>query len=354
MKSRANKAMPTSPERILVIKLRATGDVVLATPVIENLKRRFPRARLAFLTEEASADILRWNPLLDELIVLPVRRWNRQGFRGSWREQVRFYGNLRRKRFDLVIDLFGNPRSAVLTWLTGAPKRVGYAFRGRRHAYNTVVAPSERTRHEVQFHLEALEALEIPLATDRTAVIPPRNAEVRAQRWMRAHAPDDRPVVGLNPGGGWAIKRWPPEYFGRLADALIDEYGVRILVFWGPGEEGIVEEITRVMKHRPLVLPEATLADLGAYLKRCSLLVSNDSGPMHMAAALEVPTVGIFGPTDPLAQGPWGKEHGVVRQETVDCLGCNRTACPIGNICMTTLDPDTVMAKVRSFLPVET
>lgn len=346
--------MSADPDRILVIKLRATGDVVLATPVIENLKRRFPQARLSFLTEEASADILRWNSLLDELIVLPVRRWERAGFSGSWREQARFYRNLRRKRFDLAIDLFGNPRSAILTWLTGAPDRVGYAFRGRRHAYNTVVTPSNQTRHEVLFHLEALEAMNIPIAANRASVAIPGAAETMAGRWLRENASEGRAVIGLNPGGGWAIKRWPPEYFGRLADALIDEYGVEILILWGPGEEGLAGEVAGAMEHRPLMLPAATLAELGAFLKHCGLVVSNDSAPMHMAAALNVPTVGIFGPTAPRAQGPWGVGHGVVRQETVECLGCNRVDCPIGNICMTTLEPREVLAKVRSFMPVGT
>lgn len=346
--------MPLTPERILVIKLRATGDVVLATPVIENLKRRFPRARISFLTEEASADVLRWNPFLDDLIVLPVRRWKRAGLRRSWREQARFYHNLRRKRFDLAIDLFGNPRSAVLTRLTGAPDRVGFAFRGRRLAYNIVIEPPEQAGHEVLFHLESLEALDVPVATDRPEIAVPGTADARAQSWLDDNVPADRSVVGLNPGGGWPVKRWPPDRFGRLADALIDEYGVDVLVLWGPGEEGLAEEVADAMRNRPLVLPAASLAELGAYLKRCRLLVSNDSGPMHMAAALNVPTVGIFGPTNPRAQGPWGDGHGVVRKESVDCLGCNRTECPIGNICMTTLEPSEVLAKIRPYIPVET
>lgn len=346
--------MPHDPRRILVIKLRATGDVVLATPVIENLKRRFPRALLSFMTEEASADILRWNPLLDELIVLPLRRWGSRGIRGSWREQVRFYRDLRRRRFDLAIDLFGNPRSAVLTWLTGAPVRVGYAFRVRRHAYTTVVMPSGQPGHEVLFHLKALEALHIPVATDRPRIAIPGTADVKAGAWLGEHAPDARTVIGLNPGGGWTIKRWPPEFFGRLADTLIDEYGVVVLILWGPGEEGLVARTTSAMRNRPLVLPEATIAELGAYLKRCGLLISNDSAPMHMAAALNVPTVGIFGPTDPRAQGPWGDGHAVVRKESVDCLGCNRIKCPIGNICMTTLEPGALLEQIRTHIPAGT
>lgn len=342
--------MLPSFESILIIKLRATGDVILATPVIENLKKNFPKARLSFLTEEASADILRWNPFLDELLVLPIKHWQRKGFWRTWREQFRFYRNLRRKRFELVIDLFGNPRSALLTWLTRASTRVGYAFRGRRYAYTTVVRPQQQTRHEVLFHLEALETLGISIKSKNPTIVIPSNYEKQASRWLGENITGNRTLIGLNPGGGWAIKRWSPEYYGQLADALIAEYGVAVLILWGPGEEWIADEVTRKMKHCPHILPEVTLGELGAYLKCCRLLVSNDSGPMHMAAALNVPTIGIFGPTDPNAQGPWGDGQGVVRQENVDCLGCNRTSCPIGNVCMTTLYPSEVMLKIRSVL----
>lgn len=342
--------MPPYFENILIIKLRATGDVVLSTPVIENLKKYFPKARISFLTEEASADILRWNPFLDELIVLPRKHWEREGLWSTWRDQVGFYRNLRRKRFDLVIDLFGNPRSALLTWLTRASTRVGYAFRGRRYAYTTVVIPKQPTSHEVLFHLETLEALEIPIRTNRLMIGLPHAYKIQANRWLRENITGDRTVIGLNPGGGWAIKRWPPEYYGQLADSLIEEYGAAVLIFWGPGEEWIVDEVTRNMKNCPSILPEVTLGELGAYLKCCRLLISNDSGPMHMASALKVPTIGIFGPTDPLAQGPWGDEQEVIRQEKVDCLGCNRTSCRVGNICMTTLYPSDLMLEIRSVL----
>ena len=345
--------MPRNPRRILVIKLRATGDVVLATPVIENLKRRYPRARLSFLTEEASADVLRWHPMLDELIVLPLRRWGSQGILGTWREQARFYRNLRRKRFDLAIDLFGNPRSALLTWLSGAAESGGFRLPAAPpRLHHGGHALQSRPQHEVLFHLEALEALDIPVAADRPRVAIPGTADRKAGEWLREHVTGARAVIALNPGGGWAIKRWPPEFFGRLADALIDEYGVAALILWGPGEEELVARVTGAMRNRPLVLPVATLAELGAFLKRCGLLVSNDSAPMHMAAAMNVPTVGIFGPTDPRAQGPWGDGHGVVRKESVDCLGCNRIKCPIGNICMTTLEPGELLEQIRAYIPV--
>jgi predicted lipopolysaccharide heptosyltransferase III len=339
------------PHRILIIKLRAIGDVVLATPVIENLRRRYPDRYIAFLTEEASADIVADNPFLHECIVLERKRWRTLPWRGRIREQADFLRTLRRKRFDLVIDLFGNPRSAILTLLSGAPHRVGFAFRGRRHCYTLQVPPAGGEVHEVDFNLDALRALGVPVVTTRPRIHIPAPAGQRARDWLaRQEGQKERPLIGLNPGGGWAIKRWPPERFAVLADALMEACGVRILLFWGPGERPIVEAVVRSMRGTPLILPEVSLKELAAYLQCCALLISNDSGPMHMAAALGVPTVGIFGPTNPALQGPYGAGHRVVRQETVPCLGCNRLTCPIGNLCMTTLAPETVFQAVQPYL----
>ena len=347
--------MSIVPKRILIIKLRAIGDVVLATPVIENLKQHFPEAHLTFLTEEASAEVVRWNPFLDELIVLPLKSWKQLGFTKSWRMQIKFYLNLRRKRFDLVIDLFGNPRSALLTWLTGASERIGYDFRGRHYAYNRVISTRNKSiRHEVLFHLDSLSALDVPAQVRNPLVVVPKMAMIRAVRWLTDKNMVNRKIIGLNPGGGWDIKRWPPDKFGRLADLLINHFDVEILILWGPGEEQLVEEVVNSMKHSPQVLPQTTLLELAGYLQCCHLLISNDSGPMHIAAALDVTTIGIFWPTDPEGQGPWGNKHIVVQQDKVDCLGCNRTDCLIGNICLTTLEPEDVLAKIDASLPSKT
>lgn len=339
----------SDPQRILIVKLRAIGDVVMATPVIENLRNRFPNSHIAFLTEEASADAVRFNPFLDECIVLPRKSWQQMSWRKSWPGQIAFLRGLRQKRFDLVIDLFGNPRSALLTWMTNAPQRVGYAFRIRKYAYTQAIEPRGGDVHEVEFHLDALRALHIPVRTTAPRLDTPDELRLRAGQWMEIQgATDGRPLVGLNPGGGWAIKRWPPDRFATLADLLTDRYDARILLLWGPGERSIIETVAGGMKTQALLLPEVSLAELCAFLRHCTVVISNDSGPMHMAAAVGVPTVGIFGPTHPVLQGPYGPGHRFIREETVACLGCNRLSCPIGNICMTRLAPETVFDVVRT------
>lgn len=336
--------------RILIIKLRAIGDVLLATPVIENVRRACPDAHLAFLTERASEGVVDENPFLDEVIILDRVTWQTLPVWARLREQVAFYQSLRSRGFDLAIDLFGNPRSAILTALSGARHRVGFAFRVRRHLYNIVVTPRGGSVHEVEFNLDALRAIEMPIHT--TAPLFPVSSALReeARTWLDAHGvrPGDR-LVGLNPGGGWVTKRWTPQRFAGVADALIREYGAHVLLLWGPGERPLVDIVTRAMRSSPLILPETTLKGLGAFLSWCTLMISNDSGPMHIAAAMGIPTIGIFGPTNPALQGPYGQGHTVVRQEGLPCLGCNLLICRIGHLCMQTLPEEAVLRAVNDY-----
>lgn len=341
---------PANSERILIIKLRAIGDVVMAMPVIENLRLAYPDAFLAFLTEEASADILAGNPFLDEVLVLPRRTWRSLPRLTRWRAQGQFYRTLRARRFDLVIDLFGNPRSAILSLLSGARHRLGYSFRMRKYCYTQRIRPRGGEVHEVEFHLDAVRALNLPTPVSQPHVFVPEQAAQGAMDWVTANGlAHGTRLIGLNPGGGWAVKRWPPERFAVLADRLITEYDARIILFWGPGEEALVEAIRRHMNHPALSIPAVSLSEMGAFLKHLTLLISNDSGPMHIAAALGVPTIGIFGPTNPFLQGPYGPSGRVVREESVSCLGCNQVTCAIGNICMTHLAPETVFFAVLSY-----
>ncbi len=150
-------------------------------------------------------------------------------------------------------------------------------------------------------------------------------------------------VVGLNPSGGWSTKRWGLEHYAKLGDLISERYKASIILLWGPGEDADAEFIQRHMKAKAHLIPRTTLSQLGAIIGRCSFIVSNDSGPMHIAAALNVPTLGIFGPTNPFQQGPYGKNHRWVRKDDLDCLECALTKCPIGNICMTTLEVESVM-----------
>ncbi len=324
-------------ERILVIKLRAVGDVVLSTVVLKNLREAFPGVSLEFLTEKGGAGILEGNPFLNRLHV-----YDRRTMTG-----LRLIRMVRSRRYDLVIDLFGNPRTALVTRLSGARYRVGFRFRTRTYAYNIVVEPRGAIVHNTQFNLDALEKIGVPVIDRSLHIVPGEQEEASVASFWDRQFPSPTPVVALHSGGGWETKRWPAERFAALADVLQTQYHAVVLLPWGPGEEADVERIRSLMKTEAIIPPATNLLELAALLRRCSLMVSNDSGPMHIAAAMGTPVLGLFGPTNPRLQGPFGKKVITVRNEAVECLGCNLTVCPIGNPCMKDLDIQRVLDAIE-------
>ncbi len=330
----------TAVRTILLIKLRAVGDVLLSTIVIKNVRAAFPAARIDFLTEPPARDIVQGNPGIDRTIVYDLKV----------KSPLAYIMDLRASSYDLVIDLFGNPRTALLTRLSAARYRVGFNFRGRSYAYNIVGQPRGDRVHNTQFNLDAIELIGIPII-DRSLHLPITAAdEEYVDRFLPRAEYAGSMLVGLNTGGGWYTKRWSLERFAGLADRLVLKYGARIVLPWGPGQKEEVEKVQSLAEKTVLIPPQTNLRQLGALLKRCSFVVSNDSGPMHIAAAVGTPVLGIYGPTNPDLQGPYGENHIIVREEGLDCLGCNLTTCPIGHPCMVNLSVESVMNGVERLM----
>ena len=328
-----------TPKKILVIKLRAIGDVILATPVVENLRQAFPQAQIDFLTEKMCAPIVAGHPALHEVLILDRKQV------GASRRLIH---QIRQRRYDLVFDLFGNPRSAVLTLLSGAPQRVGFRFRVRQYAYNVKVEPRGDRVHEVEFNLDALRTLQIPIVTRQLLVAVDEASENFATQFWRENGLENRLVVGLNASGGWYTKRWPLEFFAQLGDRVQRELNAVILLLWGPGEYEDVTAIAQTMRGSAVLAPATNLKQLAALLSRLNLLVSNDSGPLHLAAAMGTHVVGIYGPTRPDLQGPWGEGHEVISKTGLPCLGCNGVTCRIvTHDCMKQLEVEKVWEIIR-------
>ncbi len=332
--------MPATPGRILVIKLRAIGDVLLSTVVLPDLRAAFPDARIDMLCERPSADVLRGNPALDDVVVIDPKT------DGS----LPILRRVRARRYDLVIDLFGNPRSAIIAAASGAPKRVGYRFGWRRWCYTDIVEPRGGEVHNTEFNRDALRRLGVPVGASLPFFPLAPEAEEFAGQFLSARGLAGAPILGINAGGGWYTKRWEPERFAALARLVGTQYDAPVLLFWGPGEKERAEEIQSSLGGDAALIPPTSLKQLASLLKHCSLLVTNDSGPMHIAASLGVPIVALFGPTNPQFQGPVGSPSCVVRNETLDCLGCNLTDCPIGLPCMRALGAEEVFEKIRTFV----
>jgi lipopolysaccharide heptosyltransferase I len=332
--------------KILIIKLRAIGDVVLSTIVIDNLRRSFPAATIDFLTEAACQEVVLGHPQLDDVIVLDRKSIARLSPWGQLRANCDFLRRIRAARYDLVFDFFGNPRSALLTWYSGAAWRVGYNYRMRQKAYNVVVPSRASEVHEAEWHLDALDRLGIPTPSRHLAFSVSAAAEGTADSFWREAGLHDQLVMALNFSGGWAAKRWPIERFASLAGKLVERYGARIIAIWGPGEETEAHRLAESATVPVTLIPKTGLKELAAILARVDLMITTDSGPMHIAAAMATPCVALFGPTDYRLQGPYGRNHQIVVKQGLACLGCNRIACDHIS-CMNGLMVEDVLAAVE-------
>lgn len=353
--------------KILLVRPRLIGDVLLTTPALGALRRRFPDARLTYVVEPMAAPVLSSNPHLEELIVLQHRRgWSRLA--EDWRVAAR----LRRKEFDVAIDLHGGPRSAWLTFASRARIRVGYDVSGRRWMYTHVV-PRPRgygPRHSVRNQWDLLipvdgglgeadpdiDRLEMPV-TDAG------RRSVRAKLRALDVADGSAPIV-VHVGAGNEFRKWPETSFAEVAAALAEEDSRRAVVIVGSGDDA--SAIERVVAGARQLAPSAaarivpaadwTLPELRALMDVATLFVGGDSGPMHIAAASDVPIVAIFGPTLPVHWAPWRPARlpfVAVEPGPLDCRPCDQRVCSPGDYrCLRSTRASTVITAARRLLEI--
>jgi heptosyltransferase I len=340
-------------ERILIVKLSAIGDIIHTLPAVAALRRAYPDAWLAWMVERAGAGLLRGNPDLDELITVDTHAWRANywmGLRHAWYVTR----HLRRASFDLCIDFQGLLKSALFTYLSGAPQRLGFPRQMCReplsavftNLHGPIVDPS---LHVVDQLMELLQPIGVATA-ERRFTIPLTEADEHfAERvWRESGLRSDVPVVVLYPGAAWETKRWGELNFARLNDALIRRLQVRTLLTWGPGEEPLIQRVVRATAYTPAIAPATTLLQLAALIARGRAFVGGDTGPLHLAAAVGTPTVALFGPSDPRRNGPYGLGH-VVLHRQLPCSNCYQRTCNHWE-CLPGIEVDTVVNAVARLL----
>ena len=290
---------------ILIVRLSAVGDAVHGLPVLCALRDFFPRARLSWVVEERAAAVLRGHPALDRLITVP-RGWLR-----SPRALLRLRRTLREVRPEIAIDLQGLTKSAVAAWLSGAGLRIGFARPEGRELSRTLNNRLVKSTapHVVDRYLELLEPLGIVRPAVRFEVPRDFEGEATMGRFIR-----DRGLAGgfalLNPGAGWPSKRWPTDRFAAVARHLGQRRHLPTIVVWAGQEEwAFADRIITTAGGTAHIAPKTTLGELGELARRATLCVSADTGPLHLAAAIGVPCVGLFGPMPADRNGPYGAEH---------------------------------------------
>lgn len=299
------------PARILIVRLSAMGDVVHAMPAVAALRRAHPGAHIGWAIEPAWAPLL-GPELVDKVHLVPSRRWTRSPLSPrTWREIRMTRAELKQAGYDVALDMQGNVRSALIQRWSGAPRRIGEAHPREplaRLFYNQRVAHS--SVHIIDQDLELASAI----FNDKLSyVATPFPVDHDAQQWAEAvvSAHPAAKFAMLLPGAGWGTKRWPPERYGEVAREL-SVLGFHSFINIGPGEEALGFATASVANGAATALP-AALPRLIELLRRCSLCIGGDTGPLHLACALGVPTVGIFGPKDPARNGPYAVPSRVLR-----------------------------------------
>lgn len=327
--------------KILVIKFGGIGDVLMSTPVLPNLREYFPNAHIDYLTLIKNRDVLMDNHYIDRVLTFDAR------IDKSW-DLLR---HIRDKGYNLVIDLFGNPRTALLTYVTGAKYRVGFKFRGRRYAYNIKIDGRGGEVHNSDFNLDALIKAGIPIVSKKLNLSVNVVHKEYSDKYLRDNKLGNEFLIGIAITGGWESKRYKIKDYIELISLLSSKYKVKFLILWGNKKEyKDAQEIKSAHKDTAFIIPDSPIRYLAALIKTCKVVIGNDSGPLHLAGAVEVPVLGIYGPTNPKLQGPYGKQNVTVENTKLDCLHCNLLDCPIGNVCMTELSKQTILEKFEELI----
>ncbi len=325
--------------KILVLRYRSIGDIVLSTPVLEALKLTFPKARIDMVVDDVFEDVCYGNPYIDYLILHKRDTSGMSRFHRTMTE-LKFIAKIRKQKYDMVIDLHCGPRSAKLAWLSGARYRVGHRIRMRSKLfYNIPITTGTVHMHTADVLLQAITAIGGVQPPEKKLFLSyrPEEKEFVTDFLRKFDVSEKDTLVMVHPGARVDIKRLPAEKMGQLVRWMSDELGVKV-VFAGSNAD--IAEIANIVSYsgkRGLIATNLKLGHLAALIDSCGLFIGNDSGPMHMAAALGVPIVAFFGPSDPAIWSPLSPHAKVMRNAPLmECQPCDQKNCPhTGMHCMT-------------------
>jgi len=258
------KINKTEIKKILIIKPRGIGDIILSTIVLDNLSSCFPAAEIHYLVEEFAKQSVEDNPLIKKIHTMQKT------------EFAYFVARrIRKEKYDLIIDLWSNPRSAQITFLSGAKYRLGYSYRGRRYAYNIKAVADRGDVHSAEHNLELLKAIDVPITSKNIHYHINKNSQEKADRFIKESKLINRAIIGIIPSGGWESKRCDAENWIEICRELVNQFDVSLLLLWGPGDEGDVKKIKSELKDEIVVTPETDVDEMAALINNCDLIIAN-------------------------------------------------------------------------------
>jgi len=333
-------------KNILIVKLSAIGDVIHALPVAHALKESYPHARITWVVEKPAFDLLTNNPDIDEIIIFDKPQF--KSLTGLFTNGYTFAQELRAHKFDLAIDLQGLFKSAAISYLSGALKRLVYCnARELSQVIGQRICGDHEQGHVVDRYLDVAQYLGCNVDDAQFPIhITPSEAQQTVAIANHAGLRLDNPYVVLAPGTNWPSKCWPTTHFAELVDKLYDHHIIPVII-GGPNDQRLAEEIMANTQVPPIDLTGKTsMKQLAYIIKQSQVFVGGDTGPMHLAVAVGTKVVTMFGPTDPKRNGPYGQNHTVLLVAQL-CQGCWQRKCPKNSDCLATISADTVLAAVQ-------
>jgi lipopolysaccharide heptosyltransferase II len=340
--------------RILIIKPSSLGDVIHTLPLLKALRDQLPAAYIAWLISPEFKDIIEGNPYLDRIFLFQKEKWGRPyRIPLTIKEFFLLIRQIRRERFQLAIDVQGLLRSSIVAYFSRAPYRVGFE-NAREFSpifYNQKVLVPNVDIHAVDRYLSLIPGKRDEPAKPEFPLQIPEMVRDNMRDILRQNQVDiNQQIFLINPGAKWNTKRWPVKNYACLVQYIKEQFGGHIILIGGNGDKQLAEEVASYSRSNLTVLTGKTsLKQLAALMQMSTLLITNDSGPMHLANAVGTPTVAIFGPTNPIRTGPYHGNYIVVRRE-LSCIPCYLRKCPTGQECLQELGVDQVMVAVNQIM----
>lgn len=332
-------------DNILIINTTAIGDTLLSTPAIWAIRNGFSEARITVLASSVAKAVLLNNPNVDEIIEHPGKVDLIYALKFP-----KLLRKLKEREFDLAVILHANdPDAAPLAYLSGAPHRVGWTESKLSFLHTIPVKTRISGVHTIDVRLGNLAPLGIHASNKKIEMHLSKGEERWADAFFQKQCVKSGEVIGIHPFGSKLNKRWPIEHVVEFCRHVDKEHGYTVIIFGGQKEAPIIETIARESKNLISVAGKLDIRESASIIGRCRVFVSTDSGPMHIAQAMEVPTIALFGPDDPLITGPITGTYEVI-QKDIPCVPCRSKSCEIGVKCMKNISPQEVISVLRSFL----
>ncbi|HAM39048.1 MAG: lipopolysaccharide heptosyltransferase II [Elusimicrobia bacterium RIFOXYC2_FULL_34_12] len=329
--------------KTLIIQTAFLGDVVLTLPLIQAIKKNL-KSEISVLCIPATKNILEGHPDISEIIV-----YDKKGKDKGIFSLFRLSRELKAKKFDVVLVPHPSFKSGLIAYISNIPKRVGFSNSAGKFFFTDWIT-FNKNKHQLERHLDLMQYFDIISGNEKTQIYIGKEDEKYAESILNRQ---DK-IFGINPGSVWATKRWLPERYAELSDRIIKMFGAKIIIFGSDNDIGVAREVENNMKEKPINLAgKTTLKQLSALIKKCKVFITNDSGAMHIAAVLDVPTVAIFGPTvKKLGFFPFS-EKAVVIEKNISCRPCGKHGpkkCPKKHFkCMKEISVSEVFECIRKF-----